>query len=58
MIRTIIYDSTTKKLNIPVGGAITIKSIPIDEFNECQTKLNSIAQCIQTYSKDWSGCLG
>ena len=47
VIRSIIYNSITKSMNIPVGGAITIKSNPFNEYKECQVKLNSISQCIQ-----------
>jgi para-aminobenzoate synthetase component 1 len=49
VIRTILYDSISKVLNIPVGGAITIKSNPIDEYNECLIKLKSISQCIEMF---------
>jgi para-aminobenzoate synthetase component 1 len=48
VIRSIIYNELSKTLNIPVGGAITIKSKPFDEYIECKVKLNSIAQCIHS----------
>ncbi len=38
VIRTILYNLANNYLSIGVGGAITIKSIPIDEYNECLIK--------------------
>jgi para-aminobenzoate synthetase component 1 len=38
IIRSIIYDSVKKYLSVSVGGAITNKSIDIEEYQECLTK--------------------
>tara|TARA_B110000459_G_scaffold95943_1_gene107018 strand:+ start:603 stop:1910 length:1308 start_codon:yes stop_codon:yes gene_type:complete len=38
IIRSIIYDSAKKYLSVSVGGAITNKSIDIEEYQECLTK--------------------
>lgn len=40
IIRTLFGDLKTKKLTASVGGAITIKSNPQDEYNECLLKLD------------------
>jgi para-aminobenzoate synthetase component 1 len=38
IIRAILYNSENNYLSIGVGGAITIKSNPIDEYEECLIK--------------------
>ena len=38
VIRTILYNLSTNYLSIGVGGAITMKSNPIDEYKECLIK--------------------
>ena len=38
IIRSIIYDSLNKKISVPVGGAITAKSNPKQEYDECMIK--------------------
>ena len=38
IIRSIIYDSVKKYLSVSVGGAITNKSVEIEEYQECLTK--------------------
>ena len=40
IIRSIIYDSASKYMSVSVGGAITDKSINIEEYQECLTKAN------------------
>jgi para-aminobenzoate synthetase component 1 len=37
-----IYNTKTKYLSCPVGGAITIDSDPEKEYEECQTKISRI----------------
>lgn len=39
VIRTILIDTSIRKINCRVGGAITIHSIPENEYNECLLKL-------------------
>jgi para-aminobenzoate synthetase component 1 len=38
VIRTILYNLANNYLSIGVGGAITIKSNPIEEYEECLIK--------------------
>ena len=38
VIRTILYNLANNYLSIAVGGAITIKSDSIEEYNECLIK--------------------
>lgn len=38
VIRSIIYNEKTGEIRIPIGGAITIKSDPEQEYNECKIK--------------------
>ena len=38
IIRSIIYDSLNKKISVTVGGAITAKSNPEEEYDECMIK--------------------
>ena len=49
VIRSIIYNSNSKKISIGVGGAITNKSVPLKEYIECILKLNSIRDSIRIH---------
>lgn len=42
IIRSLIYNRNKKYLSCSVGGAITIKSDPDGEYEECFTKVNAI----------------
>lgn len=42
VIRTLIYNRKRKYLACPVGGAITIKSDPEKEYEECLVKVKGI----------------
>ena len=42
IIRSLLYNKKTKYLSCPVGGAITIKSDPEKEYEECQVKISKI----------------
>ncbi len=42
VIRTLLYNRTRKYLSCAVGGAITIKSDPEKEYEECLTKVQRI----------------
>lgn len=46
IIRTLIYNSDNKYLSCPVGGAITIKSDPENEYNECIVKVGKILETL------------
>ena len=46
VIRSMIYDRMKKQLSVPVGGAITIKSDPEMEYEECLTKLSGLADSL------------
>jgi para-aminobenzoate synthetase component 1 len=46
VIRSILYNSKNKTISISVGGAITINSEPLSEYNECLLKLDSIKNSI------------
>ena len=47
IIRTLIYNSELKYISCPVGGAITIKSDPEKEYNECLVKVGRILEAFQ-----------
>ena len=42
VIRSLLFNELTKYLSCAVGGAITIQSIPEDEYQECLTKVKRI----------------
>lgn len=42
VIRTILVDELRKSVNCRVGGAITIHSVPENEYNECLLKLKAL----------------
>ena len=42
VIRTLIYNKRSKYLSCPVGGAITVKSTPQGEYEECFVKVKGI----------------
>lgn len=46
VIRSVYYNSKTNYISCGVGGAITIKSIPENEYEECQTKVAPILNCL------------
>lgn len=47
IIRSIIYNSKTKNLSAPVGGAITILSNPEEEYEECLLKVRAIKDSLE-----------
>lgn len=47
VIRSLVYNNTSKYLSCAVGGAITIQSDPEKELEECYTKVKSILDGIQ-----------
>jgi para-aminobenzoate synthetase component I len=48
VIRTLVYDSVSKKLSCHVGGGITALSDPLSEYGECLLKLAPINQLIES----------
>ncbi|MEX2485588.1 MAG: anthranilate synthase component I family protein [Brumimicrobium sp.] len=42
VIRSILYNETSKQLSCPVGGAITIQSDPEMEYEECLLKMEAM----------------
>lgn len=44
VIRSLLYNSERRYLSCPVGGAITISSIPESEYEECQVKIKGILE--------------
>ncbi|MFV0247864.1 MAG: anthranilate synthase component I family protein [Tenacibaculum sp.] len=49
VIRSILYNNSNKYLSFSVGGAITAKSIPEKEYQECLLKAKAIKQALQAY---------
>ena len=47
VIRSILYNSTNKYLSFMVGGAITNKSIPEKEYEECMLKAKAIFEVLK-----------
>ncbi len=46
VIRTLLYNDTSKYLSFSVGGAITANSIPEKEYEECMIKASAIARVL------------
>ena len=46
VIRTILYNLANKYLSIGVGGAITIKSDPVEEYEECLIKAKPLFEVL------------
>ena len=46
IIRSMLYNATTKYLSFQVGGAITAKSIPEEEYEECLLKAKAISHVL------------
>jgi para-aminobenzoate synthetase component 1 len=44
VIRSILYNSTKKYFSVMAGGAITAKSIPKEEYEECLVKVKAILE--------------
>jgi len=47
IIRTILYNKKNKYLSFSVGGAITINSIPENEYQECLVKASAITKVLK-----------
>lgn len=46
VIRSVLYNEETNRLNCPVGGAITAQSIPEEEYKECLLKIEAIQKVL------------
>ena len=46
IIRSMLYNANSKYLSFQVGGAITAKSIPEEEYEECLLKAKAISQVL------------
>ena len=47
VIRSIIYDKLLKEINVSVGSAITFKSDPESEFEECLLKAEPMIKSLK-----------
>ncbi len=47
VIRSILYNDTKKYVSIPVGSAITSKSIPQKEYDECNIKIAAMKKALE-----------
>jgi para-aminobenzoate synthetase component 1 len=50
VIRSILYNETKKYVSYSVGGAITSKSDPLKEYEECLVKAKAMRQVLEDYS--------
>jgi para-aminobenzoate synthetase component 1 len=50
IIRSILYNEKTQNISCPVGGAITLKSSPEMEYEECLVKVKALKEVL--YSND------
>ncbi|TNE27882.1 MAG: anthranilate synthase component I family protein [Bacteroidetes bacterium] len=46
VIRSVVYDSTTKDLSVSVGSALTISAQPETEWEECLLKLSALREVL------------
>ncbi len=49
IIRSILYDKSSKMLSVPVGSAVTIMSDPESEYEECLLKIESIRSVLDSF---------
>ena len=47
VIRSILYNSATNYVSFSVGGAITAKSIPEKEYEECLLKAKAMREVLE-----------
>jgi len=52
LIRTLIYNKTTRKIGFSVGSAITINAIPEKEYDECMLKAEAIIQSLKAHDHE------
>jgi para-aminobenzoate synthetase component 1 len=46
IIRSILYNEKTQSISCPVGGAITLKSSPESEYEECMIKVKALKEVL------------
>jgi para-aminobenzoate synthetase component 1 len=46
VIRSVLYDSHTGHVSVPVGSALTIDSLPSGELEECRAKIEKIKELV------------
>ncbi len=46
VIRSILYNAKLQSISCPVGGAITLKSTPEDEYEECMIKVKALKEVL------------
>ena len=51
VIRSILYNKTCKYVSYSVGGAITAKSDPLKEYEECLVKAKAMREVLENQSK-------
>lgn len=47
VIRSILYNQTTKNISIPIGSAITDNSSPLEEYDECMLKAKPLLEILK-----------
>lgn len=47
VIRSILYNATNQYISYSVGGAITAKSIPVNEYEECLIKAKAMREVLE-----------
>lgn len=52
VIRSVIYDENTHEISIPIGGAITLKSKPEAEYEECKLKAAATIKALALEPED------
>lgn len=52
LIRTLIYNQTTRKIGFSVGSAITINAVPEKEYEECMLKAEAIIQSLKAHDHE------
>lgn len=49
IIRSILYNEKSQTISCPVGGAITLKSTPESEYDECMIKVKALKEVLNTH---------
>jgi len=55
LIRTLFYESKTKKLAFGVGSALTIQADPVMEYKECLLKAEALMQSLRKPENELRG---